>query len=258
MSVMASHITGVSIVYSAVCSGADQRKHQSSTSLAFVWGFHQWPVDSPHKGASNTENVSIWWCHHAVWTKWLLVCRCSWLKISVFDSEVHSVWPSTYDLVGNKLTHSGLVTPYGDRDLGQHWLRYWLVAWRHQAITWANVDLSSVRASGIHLSANSQEIPQPPITEISLKIIYVKFQANLPGANGLTMVQVMIWRWTGDRSYNIDMILTQIPYSVIWAQWIKHMNMKYITKYWSRTFLLNIRLVQIIISIIQRIYCFLE
>ena len=36
MSAMASHITGVSIVCSAVCSGTDQRKHQSSAALAFV------------------------------------------------------------------------------------------------------------------------------------------------------------------------------------------------------------------------------
>ena len=50
MSSMASQIIGVSIVYSTVCSGADQGKHQSSVLLAFVWGIHQWPVDSPHKG----------------------------------------------------------------------------------------------------------------------------------------------------------------------------------------------------------------
>ena len=31
-------------------SGADQRKHQSSASLAFVRGIHRWPVNSPHKG----------------------------------------------------------------------------------------------------------------------------------------------------------------------------------------------------------------
>ena len=47
---MASQITGVSIVYSTVCSGANQRKHQSSASLAFVRGIHRWPVNSPHKG----------------------------------------------------------------------------------------------------------------------------------------------------------------------------------------------------------------
>ena len=50
MSTMASQITGVSIVSSTVVSGADQRKHQSSASLAFVWGIHRWPVNSPHKG----------------------------------------------------------------------------------------------------------------------------------------------------------------------------------------------------------------
>ena len=36
--------------YSTVCSGADQRKHQSSASLAFVRGIHRSPVNSPHKG----------------------------------------------------------------------------------------------------------------------------------------------------------------------------------------------------------------
>ena len=33
-----------------VCSGADQRKHQSSASLAFVRGIHRSAVNSPHKG----------------------------------------------------------------------------------------------------------------------------------------------------------------------------------------------------------------
>ena len=64
MSAMASQIAGVSIVCSTLCSGADQQKHQSSTSLDFVWGNHRWPVDSPNKGASNAEMVSIWWRHH--------------------------------------------------------------------------------------------------------------------------------------------------------------------------------------------------
>ena len=46
---MTSQITSLTIVYSTVYSGADQRKHQSSASLAFVRGIHQWPVNSPHK-----------------------------------------------------------------------------------------------------------------------------------------------------------------------------------------------------------------
>ena len=52
MSARASQIAGVLIVYSTVCSGADQRKHQSSVSLAFVRWIHSWPVNSPHKGPS--------------------------------------------------------------------------------------------------------------------------------------------------------------------------------------------------------------
>ena len=49
MSAIASQITSLTIVYSIVYSDADQRKHQSSASLAFVWGIHRWPVNSPHK-----------------------------------------------------------------------------------------------------------------------------------------------------------------------------------------------------------------
>ena len=48
MGAMSSQITSLSIVYSTVYSGADQRKHQSSASLAFVWGIHRWPANSPH------------------------------------------------------------------------------------------------------------------------------------------------------------------------------------------------------------------
>ena len=50
MSAMASQITGVSIVHSTLCSGANQRKYQSSASLAYVRGIHRSPVNSSHKG----------------------------------------------------------------------------------------------------------------------------------------------------------------------------------------------------------------
>ena len=49
MSAIASQITSLTIVYSIVYSDADQRKHQSSASLAFVRGIHRGPVNSPHK-----------------------------------------------------------------------------------------------------------------------------------------------------------------------------------------------------------------
>ena len=49
MGAMASQITNLTIVYSAAYSGAGQRKHQSSASLAFVREIHRWPMNSPHE-----------------------------------------------------------------------------------------------------------------------------------------------------------------------------------------------------------------
>ena len=49
MGAIASQITSITIVQWTVYSDADERKHQSSVSLAFVWGIHRGPVNSPHK-----------------------------------------------------------------------------------------------------------------------------------------------------------------------------------------------------------------
>ena len=106
MSAMASQITGVSIVYSSVYSGADQRKHQNSASLAFVRGIHRWPV----KRASNAENASIWWRHH-VPVPWIVVVKTcvavsddktgimttpvlQWIHL--YDIELTGSFPSVY------------------------------------------------------------------------------------------------------------------------------------------------------------------
>ena len=62
MDAIASQITSLTIVYSTVYSDANQRKHHSSASLAFVRGIHRGGF--PAQMASNAENVSIWWRHH--------------------------------------------------------------------------------------------------------------------------------------------------------------------------------------------------
>ena len=62
MNAMASQIISLTIVYSILYSGADQRKPKSSASLAFVWGIHRWQVITQR--ASNAESVPIWWRHH--------------------------------------------------------------------------------------------------------------------------------------------------------------------------------------------------
>ena len=74
MGAMASQITGVSIVYLTVNSDADQGKHQSSASLAFVRGIHRLPVNSPHKGPVTRElfpfdDVSMWFGEHGEYLK---------------------------------------------------------------------------------------------------------------------------------------------------------------------------------------------
>ena len=91
---MASQITSLTIVYSTVYSGADQRKHQSSASLAFVWGIHRSPVNSPHKGPVTRKMfhlmTSSWFwrvivCGHArgaerprYWVEWWNMQLSSW------------------------------------------------------------------------------------------------------------------------------------------------------------------------------------
>ena len=45
---LASQITSLTIVFSTVNSRADQRKYQSSASLASVRGIHRWQVNWPH------------------------------------------------------------------------------------------------------------------------------------------------------------------------------------------------------------------
>ena len=75
MSAMASQIISLTIVYSTVYSGADQRNHQSSASLAFVRGVPLWVMNS-----GKAENVSIWWRHHGM-------CK----KIECYISNTHNV-----------------------------------------------------------------------------------------------------------------------------------------------------------------------
>ena len=62
MSTIAFQITSLTIVYSTVYSGADQRKHQNSASLALCGEFtgDRW---IPRTNGQLRENVSIWWRH---------------------------------------------------------------------------------------------------------------------------------------------------------------------------------------------------
>ena len=78
MSAMVSQIISFVIVYSN--SGAGQRKHQISASLAFVRGIHQWPVNTLHKGPVTwkmfpfDDDIMLMYDDVRTWKK-LLLCE---------------------------------------------------------------------------------------------------------------------------------------------------------------------------------------
>ena len=86
MGAIVSHITSLTTVYSFVYSDADQRKHQSTASLAFA-GNSPGTGEFPAHMASNAENVSIWWRHRI-----LIMCQVILLEIPVaLSGEGHGV-----------------------------------------------------------------------------------------------------------------------------------------------------------------------
>ena len=77
----------------------------------------------------------------------------------------------------NMLTHWHLMTPCGDKDLGQHWHRQWLVAW-------TNVDLS-MGFCGMHLGASSQVALKNSICNMDLESSTFRIIATSPRVNEL-------------------------------------------------------------------------
>ena len=151
----------------------------------------------------NHHNQYHWYCDN------FLFCYYTWTWTSCIAQEDRLVWRSRkrnimlkgsheYLLwvkkkwIDAKLTHCCLVTPYRGKDLGRHWFRKWLVAWRHQAITWTNVELA-LKFSDVHLRAISLELSQPSITKISLKFIFLRFYWNIPAANELKSVDSLYY-----------------------------------------------------------------
>ena len=122
MTTVAYRITSLTVVYSIVYSGADQWKHQSSASLAFVWGIHRDRWFPRTKGRLREKCFHLMtssWKHSAItggfqkanakrwdvllllawiscWTncqvvydfeRWTLMCRCNMYDIISSDSN---------------------------------------------------------------------------------------------------------------------------------------------------------------------------
>ena len=64
MSAMASQITSLTIVYSSVYSGGNQRKHKKLRVTCLCEGNSPVTGEFPAQKASNAGNVSIWLRHH--------------------------------------------------------------------------------------------------------------------------------------------------------------------------------------------------
>ena len=92
MDTMASQITSLTIVYSTVYSGADQRKHQSSASLAFVRVIQRGPVNSPHKWPVTRKMfpfddviMSTRWVKH-------FINRCLFFSYELLKNIIVGMW----------------------------------------------------------------------------------------------------------------------------------------------------------------------
>ena len=86
MSAVASQITSLTIVCSTVYSCADQKKHQSSASLAFVRGIHQWPLNSPQKGTATRKMFPFDYVIMGIWNI-LIANRMIMTKETFFNNS---------------------------------------------------------------------------------------------------------------------------------------------------------------------------
>ena len=124
MSAVTSQITVISTVCLNVYSGAHQRKHRSSSSLAFGRGIHWWPVDSPHKGPATrkmfpSDDVIMWcyqgydttfefmqqWCSRGSRGSHTLICSLCGLHASLEMLNIDMVFKK-FSSMASKMTSS--------------------------------------------------------------------------------------------------------------------------------------------------------
>ena len=105
MGAIASQITSLTIDYSTIYSDADQRKYQSSSSLAFVTG------EFPAQMVSNTENISIWWRHHDLRVNMYSLAMPLLPPLPLYDTfksyyvSLWNIYATAVDIL-QKVTHS--------------------------------------------------------------------------------------------------------------------------------------------------------
>ena len=107
MGTIASQITSLTIVYSTVYSVADQRKHQSSASLAFVWGIHRGTGNSPHKWTVTRKMFPF--------DDVIMLCRPSKTGVGLTFTNLDLFTPGTFNFTHHqlqRLTVNGMKAKY--------------------------------------------------------------------------------------------------------------------------------------------------
>ena len=121
------------------------------------------------------------------------------------------------------LISCGLVTPYGDIDQGQHWLRFWLVVWQHQTITWTNIDLSLVMSCGINLRTLSWQNLKIPFSKSKLKIVLLKLHpvsCSVVGIDRFITCPAVLLHWHRE-DYTIVPVSVKPPWRIWVVIWIR-------------------------------------
>ena len=126
---------------------------------------HMWPIAIKVAHSFNVIPRDTSWhldCNSPMNRPWIKKKNIAILAVwqvgsrSVYKQNVWEFWLFS-------LKSIGLVAPYGDTELSQHWFR-------HQAVALSNVDISSDVSCVIHLRATSQEMHKIPSYKMCLKI----------------------------------------------------------------------------------------
>ena len=131
-------ITSLTMVYSTVYSGADQRKYHSSTSLAFLRGIHRSTLNSPHKEPITRK------CFNLMTSSWI-----SSLASGKFEGHLWLTLGNCGDIFSDSYLRC---TSLGFTDDAKHFTKWCLGAIKQQAIAWTiiNPDLCHHGASVGH------------------------------------------------------------------------------------------------------------
>ena len=141
MNAMASQIIGVSIVCSTVCSGADQRKHQSSASPDFARGIHRWPLNSPHK-RTVTQKMSPFD---------YVIVECKWVVDTWFKGRM----PEQYPQVNTSLTKCEIRSLIGSQTSTVQPLKFGMDKLFHYTLYWAWDYITMLGVKWIHVGKMS-------------------------------------------------------------------------------------------------------